>query len=401
MDMSFRGYIENYSLKHNFTYSPASRKHTIDAGFQVNIIDLVSTDMENNGISYREQREGLEAAMWINDEWSIGNSVTLLAGVRANFYGALGGSPYYTIAENGDILSSTTVDKWDIVESYLNFEPRISVNVQLDGYNSIKGGYSRTVQNIHAMRSVSSSSPFDRYILSSNILKPQIANQLSLGLFTSSFSGDYELSIEGYYKEVENVYDYKEGKDFNSEVEIERIILGGSGRSYGLEFMASKKRGRLTGWMGYTLSWSQNRIDGINDGEWYSATNDRRHDISIVAMYELSPRWSLSASWVYNTGAAISAPSAKYDVLGETYYYYAERNGYRAPASHRLDVGVTLSKERDKYSSEWRFGFYNLYNRYNPYMINFVTDESSPSGMSTVQYSLFGILPSVSYSIRF
>ncbi len=401
MDMEFKGHINNQSVKHNFIYTSKDENYVLKSGVQATYIDLTSTDYIRDGINYLERRYGLESSAWLSGELKIGDMLTILAGIRANLFTSLGGSPYYTLTEDGDIETTTYYDKYEVVNNHFNWEPRFSFNYLLSSELSIKGGYSRTVQNIHAMRSVTSSSPFDRYIISSNIIKPQVANQVSIGTVIQSYDDKYELTIEGYYKEMDNVYDYREGKDFNAAVEVESIISGGEGRSYGLEVMAQKKIGRITGWIGYTLSWTMNRIEGISGGEWYTASNDRRHDISIVAMYDLSPKWSLSATWVYNTGQALTAPSAKYEIGGETYFYYAERNGYRAPANHRLDVGLTNSKDKGKYIREWRFGIYNLYNRYNPYMIMFNTDDANPTGIVAKQYSLFGILPSISYSIRF
>ena len=210
----------------------------------------------------------------------------------------------------------------------------------------------------------------------------------------------YDFSVEGYYRKIANVLDYRDGKTFRSEIEIERLILPGDGKAYGVEFLARKNNGRFTGWLGYTLSWSKAKIPGINEGRWYDANNDRRHDINLVAMYRLSARWNLSAAWVFNSGQAFTAPSGKYQIIDNWIYYYAERNGYRAPDYHRLDVSAVWSKKYRRTTQEWVFGIYNLYNRYNPYLINF-EDGKNGNGTRAVQYSLFGIVPSVSFNINF
>jgi hypothetical protein len=206
--------------------------------------------------------------------------------------------------------------------------------------------------------------------------------------------------VEGYYRKIQNVLDYRDGKSFSSEIEIERLVLAGDGKSYGVELCARKNSGRLTGWIGYTLSWSKTRIDGINGGEWYDANNDRRHDINIVGMFKLNKRWTFNAAWVFNSGQAFTAPSGKYQIIDNWIYYYAERNGYRAPDYHRLDVSAVWSKKYRKITKQWVFGIYNIYNRYNPYLINF---EDSADGARTKakQYSLFGIVPSVAFNIQF
>ena len=238
--------------------------------------------------------------------------------------------------------------------------------------------------------------------MSSNLLKPQVADQLSLGVYTMTLQQDYDFSLEGYYKHVGNVLDYRDGVSFSSEVEIERLVLAGQGRSYGAEFCARKNSGQLTGWLAYTLSWSRTKIAGINGGEWYTASNDRRHDVDIVVTYKLSPSWMLNGLWVYNSGQAFTAPSGKYVIIDNYVYYYAERNGYRAPDYHRLDVSATWTKKisRGRLTREWTFGIYNLYNHYNPFIINF-EDGNNGARTKAVQYSLFGIVPSVSFGLKF
>jgi hypothetical protein len=169
-----------------------------------------------------------------------------------------------------------------------------------------------------------------------------------------------------------------------------------------VELLLRKRTGRLTGWIGYTLSKSEKKIDGINNDKWYNATQDRTHDISIVGMYELNDKWSFSAAWVYYTGNAITYPSGKYPVDGYEIPYFTERNGYRAPAYHRLDLGATcVLKKNKKYTSELTFGLYNAYGRENPYMIEFRANPDDPSKMSTYQYSLFRFIPSIAWNFQF
>ncbi len=390
-----KGHTRQVGLKQYFNYSP-SNKHNINYGFQTSYINLKSGEWNLNYTMEKEQRKAIENSIWINDEYKLSSQLSILAGVRFNAFSALGGSPYYKLDSNGDITEIINYNDRDIVKTYLAIEPRISAKYQLSPLQSFKIGYARTSQNIQAIRSSFTSFPIDRYTMSSNITKPQTADQASIGYIRLSNNSKYEFSAEGYYKTIENVLDYKDGKSFTSEIEIERLILAGKGRSYGLEFSTKKNTGQFTGWVAYTLAWSENKIPGINNDNWYTAGNDRRHDISIVGMYELSKKWRLTATWVYNTGQALTAPSAKYDINGETYYYYAERNGYRAPAYHRLDFSATYSNKKH----EWAFGFYNLYNRYNPFIITFENDDTKPSGTKTMQQSLYGILPSVSYTFK-
>ena len=188
---------------------------------------------------------------------------------------------------------------------------------------------------------------------------------------------------------------------FNSEIELDRLIKGGRGRAYGLELSAHKNQGRTTGWVAYTLSWVENKIDGIMDGAWYTASNDRRHDFVAVLMSQLSPQWTLSSSWRYTTGQAMTAPAAKYEINGETHYYFGPRNVNRAPDYHRLDLSASHSKQKGKGTRTWTFGLFNAYCRYNAFLVNFKEDKTKPSGTKAVVTSIFGIVPTVSFTYKY
>lgn len=372
----------------------------IDVGLQTALMNVKSAEWLVVNKHQKEQRRAWDNAVWLNAIMPLAKWIDVSAGLRLSMFSPLGGSLYYDIENNGDIGWYYNYKDNQIVKTHTTLEPRLSLNIQTSEYTSVKAGYTRTSQNIHALRNQSTSTPFDRYTMSSNIVNPEVADQVSLGFFAMTPSQDYDFSIEGYYRTIDNVFDYRDGKSFSSEIEIERLILPGKGKSYGLELSARKNNGRLTGWIGYTLSWSKTKIEGINGGKWYNANNDRRHDINLVAMYRLSKRWTFNATWTFNSGQAFTAPSGKYQIEDNWIYYYTERNGYRAPDYHHLDVGAVWSKQYKRCKQEWVFSIYNLYNRYNPYLINF---EDSENGARTraVQYSLFGIVPSVSFNIKF
>jgi len=372
----------------------------LKAGFHSSLLNVMSAEWEIVSKHEKEERRAWENAVWLNGTFKFSPSLTAALGLRLSTFSPLGGSYYYDIEDNGDIAWYYNYKDGEIVKTHVVLEPRASISYQLSETASVKLGYARTSQNIHALRNQSTSTPFDRYAISSNIIKPEIADQVSGGFYMMTPAQEYDFSIEGYYRHINNVIDYRDGKSFSSEIEIERLVLPGKGKSYGVEFCAHKNGGKLTGWLAYTLSWSKTRIEGINGGKWYNASNDRRHDVNIVAMYKLNKAWTLNAAWVFNSGQAFTAPSGKYQVIDNWIYYYAERNGYRAPDYHRLDVSATWTKKGPKTTREWSFGIYNLYNRYNPYLINF---EDGDNGARTraVQYSLFGIVPSVAFSIKF
>ena len=394
------GHIRHLTLNHRQVWTPTKR-HRVNYGLETTYLQLQSAEWDIDYLHQRERRNAWMNSLWVNEEWKLNDHFDLSAGVRLHMFTVLGGSPYYQIDAKGNITETLTPGSGEFVKTYADVEPRVSLKWAINQQNSVKIGYSRTSQDIHAIRGSSASMPFDRYTMTSNIVSPEQADQVAAGWTAITRDGAYDFSLEGYYKDIRNVYDYRDGKAFHSEIEIERLILGGKGRSYGLEFCAHKNEGRLTGWLSYTLSWVENKIEGINGGEWYTAPNDRRHDLAVVGMYQLNDRWEFSAAWRYNTGQALTAPSAKFEVDGHTYYYYAERNGYRAPAYHRLDLSATYSRQVGRTTQQWAFGLYNAYNRYNPYVITFENDDTKPSGTKTVQTSLFGIIPSVSFTIKF
>lgn len=394
------GFIRHLTLNHRQVWMP-TRNHRVNYGLETTYLQLQSAEWDIDFLHQREKRNAWTNSLWVGDEWHINGSLDLSAGLRLHLFSVLGGAPYYQLDAEGNIIDTQNPASGQLVKTYTSLEPRLSLKWAVTPEHSLKIGYSRTSQDIHAIRGSSASMPFDRYTMTSNIVSPEQADQVAAGWTGLTANGDYDFSVEAYYKDIRHVYDYRDGKSFYSEIEIERLLLGGKGRAYGLEFCAHKNKGRLTGWLSYTLSWSENKIDGINGGRWYTATNDRRHDIALVGMYQLSDRWELSAAWRYNTGQALTAPSAKYEVDGHTYYYYAERSGYRAPAYHRLDLSATYSRRTAKTTQQWAFGLYNAYNRYNPYVISFENDDEKPSGTKTVQTSLFGIIPSVSFTLKY
>jgi hypothetical protein len=225
---------------------------------------------------------------------------------------------------------------------------------------------------------------------------------VAFGYFRNFSNNRFETSVEVYYKDLKNQIDYKNGADliFNSTVEAELVF--GRGWSYGAEFFVKKNEGKLTGWLGYTLSRTMRQFDLINNGTAFPARHDRVHDISIVGMYYLTKNLKLSASWVYYTGNAVTFPSGKYTIDGHLVNYYTERNGYRMPDYHRLDLGLTwIRKKTDKWESSWNFSVYNAYARENAYYIDFRESEDNPGKTEAVQVSLFKAIPSVSYKFKF
>jgi hypothetical protein len=233
-------------------------------------------------------------------------------------------------------------------------------------------------------------------------VKPQIADQISLGYFQNLKNNKYEMSAEVYYKAMQNQIDYRNGASTQGNELIEGELLYGDGRAYGIELLLKKKKGKFNGWLGYTLSRTERQISGINNSDWYPSRQDRTHEISIVGVYDYTEKLSFSAAWIYYTGNAVTFPSGKYEVDGETYLVYTERNGYRMPDYHRLDLSVTYYRKKTvKYESNWNFSIYNAYGRENAFTISFRDNDNDPSRTSAYQTTLFRWVPSVTYNFLF
>lgn len=349
-----------------------------------------------------QKRYSWENGLYISNSNKITDNLEVIYGLRLSTFSALGKGEFYTLNENNEAVDSVWYNSGKIVKTYINLEPRLSMVYRLNKVSSLKAAYGRTSQGMHLLTNSTMNTPMDRWASSTNNIKPQVADQVSLGYFRNFSNNMYEFSIEGYYKDMRNQIDYKDNAELAKNNDVETELLYGKGRAYGVELLLKKRYGQLTGWIGYTLSRSEKRIDGINNDKWYPARQDRTHDISIVGIYELNPKWTLSAAWVYYTGNAVTYPSGKYHVDGREIVYYNERNGYRAPAYHRLDLSATcILKKTAKYHSELSFGLYNAYGRENAYMIDFRTNDDDPEKTSAYQYSLFRFIPSISWNFKF
>jgi hypothetical protein len=406
-DFEINSKIQDWNLKQDFSLYSDSR-NTWKFGLQaihhtVTPSSIEAGEESSLNTNEAQDRKGLESAAYFSHEWKATPRLNILWGSRFSMYNVLGGGDFYTYNQDGEVLTTTTYGEGDIVKTYLNIEPRLALSYTLTRTSSLKLGYNRNTQNLHLLSNSTTSTPNDLWLPTTNVTKPEIADQVSLGYFLNfGENNNYEFSAETYYKYMQNQVDYRNGTDLNGNTNPEKDLLFGTGRAYGLEFLLKKRAGRFNGWLSYTLARTERKIDGINNGEYYNARQDRTHDIAIVGMYQLSKRWSLSANWVYNTGNAVTFPSGKYEINGNTTYLYTERNGYRMPSSHRLDIGATFAARKTKrFESEWAFSLYNAYNRKNPFTITFQDSETNPGTTEAVRTALFGIIPSVSWNFKF
>ena len=398
--------IEDLSLKQDFTYylndknklkfGISSIHHTIEPGnFKAGA---------NSGFSAEdvEERFSLESAIYLQNEWKATPILSVGYGLRYSLFNYIGDGTAYEFDDEGNQIGSTVYDDWELIETYGGFEPRLAVTYLLNEVSSVKLNYNRNYQYLHQLTNSTTSTPTDVWISSTNNVEPQIADQISIGYFRNFKQNQYETSVELYYKDMQNVIDYRNGAETFFNETVEGDLVYGDGRAFGAEFMVKKTKGDLTGWVSYTLSRTLRTFDEINDGEEFSARQDRIHDISVVALYRLNDKIKLSANFIFYTGDAVTFPTGRYTVDGIVVPLYTERNDYRMPDYHRLDLGMTLAgKKTEKFESSWSFSLYNAYGRENAFTISFQENEDNRGITEAVQTSLFRWIPSVTYNFNF
>jgi len=413
VDFVIASSIRNINLKQDFVhYTGPGSSLNFGADLRFHAIQPAQIDAdESTAINSMpiEKRQGSEMAAYLAHEWNPTPSVSLNYGLRLTNFLLFGPGNFYDYGSlEGRILTDDLFppakyyNSGELVKHYLTVEPRISGNFRIDPNSSLKSAYHRTSQMIHQLSNTTSSLPTDAWVLSSNNIRPQIADQFSIGYYRNFSNNRYEASVEAYYKDMKNQIDYRDAADLQANTHLESELIYGKGRAYGLEWYLKKNIGKWNGWVSYTISKSERRFDQINGGAWFNARQDRTHDLSTVLIYELGKRWSLSGTFVFATGNAVSLPSGKYEVQGEIFYYYTERNGYRMPDYHRLDLSATYERPVGKYfSSSWSFGVYNAYNRKNAYIIDFRQNELQPQQTDIYRIALFGAIPSVTWNFKF
>lgn len=393
-NQSLTEYIRNFSVNEKAIYE-ISENHSLEFGLRSELLQVKSGDMIIRELRQREIRSGWQNAIWLGFDCALTSKLSASLGVRGSLFSVISNDKFHTFEALNEEVPDFSA------KTYFNLEPRGSVKYIITENHNIKIGASLTTQNLHGVRSTTTSFPFDRYALTSSSVRPEKTLQYSVGYAGMTSDAMFDWSVDGYYKSMKNIYDYQDGVTMFSRINLESLILSGKGRSYGLEFILRKNIGKFNGWVSYTLSKTETRIPGINDNKWYRASNDRRNDLAIVAIYDFNDKWQVSGSWTYSSGKPLTAPDEKYLIDGTTCYYYTERNSYKTPSAHRLDLSATYTRIGKRATSVWSFGIYNAYAHYSPFVIYFEDDPSKPSGIRAVQQSLFGIVPSVSYTVKF
>ena len=395
--------IQDYGVKQDYQFF-SSEGSTITFGFSSLYHRIIPGIITLNGDKTRtlDNKNAWENAVYLSHKYSFTDRLNAEYGGRLTSFTLLGPGTFYTYDVDGIISDSASYKKLQSVKTYVNFEPRASLNYKLTEVSSLKTSYARNTQNLHLLSNSTSINPRDLWIPSSNNVKPEIADQVAFGYFRNFDDNKFEFSSEVYYKNMQNQIGYKNGAVLNNNNNVESQILFGKGRAYGLELFLKKKSGKFNGWISYTLSRTEGKFVGINNGNYFPFKQDRTHDISIVGIYELNKKWTVSATWVYYTGNAVTFPAGKYQVDGQTRFYLTSPNSNRMPPYHRMDLGATyIRKKTDKFESSWTFSIYNAYMHDNAYSINFQNDPKDPTKTQAVQTTLFKMVPSFTYNFKF
>jgi len=420
-----RNFNIKYDLKHYLSdkvklqYGLNSIYHKFNPG-------EIEPSNSTSGINRQKliDKYALETALYFDVEHQLTDKLTASYGLRYSNFLRLGQDELNAyendqavtfndeiqIYEKAEPIGTEEYDRSDIIETFNNLEPRLALAYQLNDKSSVKGSYNRMAQYLHLLSNTSSPTPLDVWTPSGNYAKPQILDQYAIGYFRNISNNTYSLEVETFYKTVKNRIDYIDGADLIANDAIEQVILNGKARAYGLEVLLRKNEGRFTGWLAYTLSKSEQQTEGrtpnetgINNGEWYNTPYDKTHDISFTGSYELNKKWTFNANFLLQTGQPVTYPNGQYEYNGVRIPSYTNRNEFRLPTYHRLDISANYTPNTNKtkgFRGQWVFGLYNIYNRRNAASISFSQNRDT-SRNEAVRLAIFGIVPSVSYNFKF
>jgi hypothetical protein len=417
--------IEQEQLAYHFSTGILPR-HKINAGFSAiryyvepgksspysETSAAASVDIENE--------HAIETGVYLEDEFDLTSELALIAGLRYSGFTLLGPSSINTYADNSPLnLTTVTGTKSytssDIVKYHQGLEPRVALRYQFLKSSSLKVGYNRISQYIRQVSNSTSITPVDYWKASDQFISPLISDQLSLGFFKNLKNNMYETSLEVYFKNIQNEVDYKNGARLILNENIEQYLIVGKGRAYGAELMIKKNSGTLTGWLSYTYSRSFKKMNGefteekINDGNWYRSNYDKPNDLTLALSYKISRRFTASGNFVYSTGRPVTLPETKYKINDYEVIYFSDRNKYRLPDYHRLDLAITYEGSLLKHQtwrSSWTISVYNVYGRHNPFSVYYSkqdpSKENNYNSYGLYQFSVIGVpIPSFTYNFWF
>lgn len=442
LELDFVGFewdsgIQNFNLKYDL-------KHYLNDKLQINYglnniyyvfnPGRIIPNSAESGIVEEQltKKYANEAAAYVDIEQKVTDNLSINYGLRVSQFNRLGQDELFVYENNQPVIfdpfqlvyrEATPIDtinpgRGTNLETFFNFEPRVSAAYTINDNTSIKGSYTRLAQYLHLLSNTSSPTPLDVWTPSGPFVEPQLLDQYALGFFKNLKSGEYTLELEGFYKDIQNRIDYIDGADLIANNAIEQVILNGEARAYGLELLLRKNEGKFQGWLAYTLSRSEQRTPGrepvvdngrsnqetgINFGEWYPTPFDKTHDIALFGNYDLNNKWSFNANFIYQTGQPTNFPVGQFEFEELVVPFFGLRNQTRLPDYHRLDISATLTPKKNRnqsFQSEWVFSLYNVYNRMNAASINFRQNQDTGRN-EAIRTAIFGIVPAITYNFKF
>lgn len=421
--------IKNYNLKYDFKYY-LSNKIKLNYGANAIYYDFnpgtINPSNSGSGINFKqiEKKYAFEPSIYLDAEQKITDKINVEYGFRYSMFSRLGSSTKNLYANNQAVTYDSDLKIYEkatpigtefygrnkSMANFNNFEPRFSVAYELAENKSVKASYNRMVQYLQLVSNTASPTPLDVWTPSDSYIKPQIADQFAVGYFTNFKDDTYSLEVESYYKKIKNRMDYIDGANLIANEAIEQVVLNGEMRSYGLEFMLRKNTGKLSGWIAYTLSRSEQRTpgrtaseNGINNGNWYRSAYDKTHNLAVTSSYKYNKKWNFGANFTLQTGQPVTYPNGQYTYQEITVPSYGLRNENNLPLYHHLDISATLTpkhNEAKKWKGEWIFSIYNVYARKNAASISFRQNQDSGQN-EAIKLSIFGMVPAVSYNFKF
>ena len=421
--------IKNYNIKYDFKHY-ITDKFKLNYGLQSHYYDFnpgkIEPTGEESGINPEQldKKYAMENAIYADAEHQISNKISLSYGLRFSNFLRLGQqtlnvyandqpvifNPDFQIYQSAEAIGTVSYGKNKTIAKFDNLEPRFAISYVINEEQSVKASYNRMTQYLHLISNTQSPTPLDVWAPSDRYLKPQLLDQIAVGYFRNFKDDLYSLEVESFFKKIKNRVDYIDGANLIANEAIERVILNGRARAFGLEVLFRKNSGRFKGWVSYTLSRTEQQVagrtpeeTGINNGNWYKTGFDKLHNLAVVANYKLNEKWRFSANLIAQTGQPVTFPNGQYQYEGITVPVFSGRNEENLPTYHRLDVSATLTPTKNKgrkWQAEWVFGIYNLYNRQNAASITFRQNQETGSN-EALRLSIFGIVPSATYNIKF
>jgi len=402
-------YMDDMGFKGDFIWYPSSGL-TVKFGASAlyhGIKPGKITAQSPGGINQKAElalTQSLEGGLYLSGESFIGEQVSLRYGVRFSAFNNLGPSTVYDYDDDYQVVDSSIYEKGELYNLYYGLEPRLAANYSFNDRHSVKASYSRTRQYMQMASNSTAGTPLEIWFPASPNILPQISDQVAAGYFRNFLDHKLETSLELYYKKMTNSIDFRDHAQLMLNPRLDGELRVGDAVSYGAEVFVKYETNEITGWLSYTLSRTMRTIPEINDGEPYPAPYDRPHNLALFLSYDIVPRISIGANWIYNSGIPYTFPSGRYEVFGNILPLYTGRNEYRLPAYHRLDLSITIrgkEKAGKRWRGEWNISAYNAYARKNVWSLNFRQEASDPNVTYAEMTYLFAIVPAITYNFKF